>query len=345
MKVSKMNHNRHSHALDSLKLLFMLLIVIHHSNYFHALSHAYMAVDLFFMISGFLLMHTMIRKPEMNTARYLLSRLSKLYPHYLLSFAAMFLATSAYKDGSITLTKVLYSLPEMLLIQNLGIFSGGVNYPCWYLSVLIFASILIFFLGRVLSRQLFQTISILCACVSYGYILYFTGGSMETFATVGVFYLPFWRGMAGLFCGTLLYQLHGVLPVVFKKYRNGFLCLELVTLAASIVLMFFPGQVDGLILVCLFLLLLSIGSEYSFLERYSANSAISVAIRYEYAVFLNHAFVIGMVKKLFVERFCFPNPVNLAVLLSSLVIYSVITETFVSKTAQLLHQKIKKVNA
>ena len=341
-----MKSKKRSYALDGLKLLFIFLIVMHHSSYFsEILRHAYMAVDLFFMISGFLLMRTLISKQQMGTGAYFRSRISKLYPHYLLAFAAMFISVSVYKDEPINLNLILHSLPELLMIQNLGIFAGGVNYPCWYLSVLVYASILLFFLGRKLPRRWFNTIAVLCSCLSYGYILYFTGGKMETFATVGVLYLPFWRGMAGLFCGTLLYQLHGALPAVFKKYRNSFLCLELVTLAASIMLMFFPGQVDGLILVCLFLLLLSIGSEYSFLERYSANSIISVAIRYEYAVFLNHAFVIGMVKKLFVERFRLPDPVNLAVLLSVLVIYSVITETFVSKTAQFLHQKKKKVNA
>ena len=340
-----MNKNSRVCAMDSLKLLFMLLIVIHHSGYYSAvLRHAYMAVDLFFMISGFLLMHTMVKKPQINTGRYFLSRLSKLYPHYLLSFSAIFLSTSVYKAGTITFPMLLHALPELLLVQNLGIFSGGVNYPCWYLSVLVFAGTLVFFMGRVLPRRRFNILACLCAIVSYGYILCTNGGSMETFAIVGVFYLPFWRGMAGLLCGTLLYQLHSVLVSCYRKHCRFFRCLELLMLTASVVLMFSARRVDGVILVCMFLLLLSIGSEASLLERYSENPAVSVAIRYEYAVFLNHAFVIGMVKKLFVERFGFHAPLNLAVLLTVLVIYSVITETFVTRAVQSFRKRLEKVN-
>lgn len=339
-----MNRNYHSHALDGLKLLFMLLIVVHHSNYYHTiLRHAYMGVDLFFMISGFLLMHTMIRKPQMNTGGYFLSRICKLYPHYLFSFAAMFLSTSVYKAGTITLPLVLHSVPEMLLVQNLGFFSGGVNYPCWYLSVLVFAGTLVFFVGRILPRRGFNILAGFCATVTYGYILYSTGGSMETFATVGIFYLPFWRGMAGLFCGTLLYQLHDALQTFFRKYVNCFRVMELTSLTLVVVLMFFPGQVDGLILLCVFLLLLAVGSEGSVIERGANCAVVKNSIHYEYAVFLNHAFVIGVVKKFFVERFNFPAPFNLALLLAALVIYSVITENFISNLVRLLtHNEISR---
>ena len=340
-----MNHNRRSYAMDGLKLLFMLLIVVHHSSYYYdRLHHAYMAVDLFFMISGYLLIRTLRAKPQMGVGGYFLSRICKLYPHYLLSFAAMFLSTSVYKSGTITPAMLLRALPEMLLVQNLGIFIGGVNYPCWYLSVLVFAGVLIFFLGKKLPQGWFNALAVICAAVSYGFILHFTGGRMETFATVGMFYLPFWRGVAGLFCGTLLYQLHNTLQPVFRKYAGIFRVIELTSLTLAVVLMFFPGQVDGPILLCIFLLLLSVGSEKSVIERGSNCAAVKASIHYEYAVYLNHAFVIGMVKKLFVERFGFIAPINLAVLLTALVIYSVITQTLVTRAVQSFRKRTEKEN-
>lgn len=322
------------HALDGLKLLFMFLIVMHHSGYFSEnLHHAYMAVDLFFVISGFLLMRTLISKPKMDTGTYFRSRIRKLYPHYLLSFTAMYIAVSVYKGEPFNLNTILHSLPELLMIQNLGIFEGGVNYPCWYLSVLVYASVLLFFLGRLLPRRWFNTIAVLCSCFTYGYILYFTGGKMETFATVGVFYLPFWRGMAGLFCGTLLYQLHGSLQPVFRRHIKQFQALELTMLGVSVVMMFCSRKADGLILVSSFILLLAVGSEGSVWEHWMESPFVSAAIRYEYAVFLNHAFIIGLVKKLVPAHFSLPPMVKLAVLLVVLIPYSIITEIFVSKAA------------
>ena len=342
-----MTHNRRSHAMDGLKLLFMLLIVVHHSGfYFDVLHLAGTSVDLFFMISGYFLYHTLQKKPQMGAGSYLLSRYRKLYPHYLLSFVMMFLSTSVYRVGTITLSMLLRALPELLLVQNIGLFWGGVNYPCWHLSVLIYAGTFVFFLGRKLPRKCFHALGVLCAAAAYVYILCFPiDGKVEPFRTVGVFYLPFWRGMAGLFCGALLYEFHGLLQPVFRRYAVAFQVLEIGSLIGSVALMFSTALVDILIVICFFILLLCIGSETSVLEQLCSCSAVVRAIRYEYPVFLNHAFIIGMVKKLFVERFGFSAPVNLAVLLIVLVVYSVITEAVVRKSMAWFSRKRKKAAA
>ena len=341
-----MTHNYRSHAMDGLKLLFMLLIVVHHSGFYSGIfHHGYVAVDLFFMISGYFLQQTLQNKPHLHTGSYFLSRLRKLYPHHLFSFLVMFLATEVYRSGKISAVMLLVHLPEVLLVQNIGIFTGNVNYPCWYMSVLVFASLLVFYLGKKLPVKWFGTVAAICAAVVYSFILCYTGGSMETFAKLGVFYLPFWRGMAGLFCGSLLFLLHKRLCPLFARYSGAFRVLEIASLLILVSLMFFNPMTDGLILICIFLLLLCIGSGASVLERLCNCAAVKVAIRYEYPGFLNHAFVIGMVKKLFSDRFAFPPLVYLMVLLVALVIYSVITEAFVRKAMELLCTGRKKVSA
>lgn len=342
-----MNQNRRSHAMDGLKLLFMLLIVVHHSGYYFDVLHlAGTSVDLFFMISGYFLYHALQKKPNLGAGTYLLDRYRKLYPHYFLSFVVMFLSTSVYRVGTITLDMLLRALPEILLVQNLGFFWGGVNYPCWHLCVLIYAGTLVFFLGRKLPKKCFHALGLFCAIVAYVYILCFPlDGKIEPFRTVGVFYLPFWRGMAGLFCGALIYELHGSLQPVFRKYAAVFRVLEIASLIGSIALMFSSGLVDILIVICFFVLLLCVGSESSVLERLFHHPAVAASIRYEYPVFLNHAFVTGILRKLFVDHFGFPAPVNLAVLLIVLVVYSVITEAIVRKGMEWFSEKRKKAAA
>lgn len=340
-----MNHKNRTFALDGLKLLFMLLIVLHHSTYWKDIfHHGYMAVELFFVTSGYFLMRTLDHKPHMSAGTYMRSRLSRLYPHYLLSLVVMFLSTSVYRAGTITLPMVLRSIPELLLVQNLGIFSGGVNYPCWYLSVLFFAGALIFLLARKLPRKWFNVLGAVCAVSSYSAILVYARGSMETFARIGVFYLPFWRGMAGLFCATLLYQSHALLQPVFRKFARLFQVMEVLSLGAIIGLMFVPGRTDGPILLLILLLLLCVGSECSVVERLSDNPFVARAIHYEYAVFLNHAFVIGMVRKICQERLGLPPFINLPILLIALVVYSVMTQHFVSKATSVLFHRKEKVN-
>ncbi len=341
-----MTHNRRSHAMDGLKLLFMLIIVVYHSGYFYDhFQRGYMAVELFFMISGYMLMRTLRNKPQLTTGAYYRNRLVKLYPHYLFSFLVMFLATSVYRAGTISWSMLLRSLPEMLMVQNLGIFPGGVNYPCWYLPVLVYGGMLVFFLGRSLSRKWFCILGTICSIAVYSFILSLTGGKMETFARVGIFYLPFWRGVAGLFCGAILYELHELLQNVFQKYSTAFRVIELSGLVGAIGLMFCHSVFDGPILISIFFLLLSVGSEKSILEQWSQCHFVSGAIQYEYAVFLNHAFVISMVGKVIVARFD-PSPVlKLTILLVALVGYSIVTETLIQKGVNMFSKTRKKVKA
>lgn len=57
---------------------------------------------------------------------------------------------------------------------------------------------------------------------------------------------------------------------------------------------------------------------------------------------MNHAFVIGMVKKICRDMLGLPLFVNLPVLLIALVIYSVMTQLFVSKTTSIFSAKKRR---
>lgn len=166
---------------------------------------------------------------------------------------------------------------------------------------------------------------------------------METFDTVGVFYLPFWRGVAGLLCGMLLYQLHRKLPLQSAYLLQSMQILELLALALSVGLMFHPGQVDGVILIGLFVLLICSGNPKSVIERVSNCAAVRWGIRYEYAVFLNHAFVIGMVRKVFGDFLGVSAPIQFFAVLVFTVIYSVATQKLVNMSFSLFGNR-KKVS-
>lgn len=144
----------------------MLLIVLHHTAFWKDIFlHGYMAVELLIVTSGYFLMHTLDHKPQMRAGVYMRSRFSKLYPHYLFSLVVMFLSTSVYRNGTITLQIIWNTIPELLLVQNLGIFTGGLNSPCWYMSVLFNAGALVFFPARKLPRKLFNVLGAVCAAV------------------------------------------------------------------------------------------------------------------------------------------------------------------------------------
>ena len=70
------------------RFCFAIGIAIMHFGYYNGF---YIAVDFFFMLSGFLLMTSMARHPDWSVWKIFKGRLAGLYPHYLLSFLLGFL--------------------------------------------------------------------------------------------------------------------------------------------------------------------------------------------------------------------------------------------------------------
>lgn len=319
-----------NYAFDGLKLLFVLIIVVHHSHYLdNYLFHGYIGVEFFFIASGYMLMRTTMIKPELSSKHYMFQRLKRIYPHYLFSFFVYFLLMMVYKFRELNFSFFFKGITEVLMIQNLGIFSGGYNYPCWYISVLFYASIFVYFLWKHLPSKVFYIIGICCSIVVYGYILYFNNGILETWDTHLIFYLPFWRGISGIIVGMLIYMLHQ--KINFKKYSFLFLVSEIISLILILVLMCIPQNIDMFIFLSIILLVISIGSPYSLISKLSNISIVSIGTYYEYSIFLNHAFIIAVFDKIIN---IFPKPiivVKLPILILAIIIYSIITTKLVDR--------------
>lgn len=132
-------------SLSLLKILCTLLIIVHHTEYFYGvLNRGYIAVEFFFVVSGYLMIRKHELQSDLTTLQYTKARIRRLFPEYLFALAAvvivraLILCDSPYKHW--------YSpMVEMVMLQNVGIPlpHESANYPCWYLSVLFYGSILI----------------------------------------------------------------------------------------------------------------------------------------------------------------------------------------------------------
>lgn len=322
-----------NYAFDGLKLLFIFIVAIHHTGFLNKyMFHGYMSVDFFFIVSGYMLMRTATLKPKLSVKGYSLQRFEKIYPHYLFSFIVFFILSVIYKFKEVNGAFFFKGLTEMLMVQNLGIFSGGYNYPCWYISVLFYSGILLYFLLKHLPQKVFYIIGIFCSITVYGYISYFNNGILEIWDTVFVFYLPLWRGIAGIITGMLIYILHQ--KIDFNKYKNLFCILEVLSLVTILVLMCIPQNIDLFILIAIIFLIVAIGNPRSLISRFSNNSIVLRGIRYEYAIFLNHAVVISVFNKIIFDNFRLPTIIKLTIILLAIVVYSIITTKLVKRMVQ-----------
>lgn len=272
-------------AFDLVKIVCTVIIILHHTEFFYGiLNRGYIAVEFFFIASGFFLYHSFKNKPEVSTIHYFLKRARRLYPEYWFAFLVLFIARLFVH--TIPYSHWYSPILELLMLQNVGIpfEHEGINYPCWYLSVLLFGGTLVYFFLRRLSRNIFN---IVATIISIGVYLFFISQSLniEQWGTVGVFYLPFWRGMADMMIGTLIYQLPNP-----KKIFS--IIVECGSCLAILILLRLNGRFDYLTVVFVVLLTWVIKSKDSVLKKIANLKIVNIVSKYQYGIYVNHICVI-----------------------------------------------------
>lgn len=137
-------------ALTALKGFFILIIVLHNTSLVDPLFDAIPGVafitlyggalgnSMFFLLSGFLLAwgyRERIMAGRISLQDYLLRRLKKIYPLYLITnIVALLTAISRYGISALQLEKLAFTL---LLQNGGGLGQGGpYNSPTWFVSAL-----------------------------------------------------------------------------------------------------------------------------------------------------------------------------------------------------------------
>lgn len=322
-----------SHALDGSKVLFMLIMILHHGIVFpNYNARGYIVVEFFFMVSGYLIMRMIDTHPDMTVKQYFLRRWSKLYPHYLFSFIMMLGFTIIKIWGCFRRDQIFPIIQEALTIQTLPFMGSAINYPCWYLSVLIWGGLIVFAALKKLNKKICLIMSTICIVLTYGYTL-ITYQQMETWDSLwGVIKLPFWRGVAGMLLGAGIYSVAGWIEKrdYYRKYKVLFIIAELLSFAVTGILLMTKGAyLDAIMIVTFAVMVLTIVSPYSIMEKLSNNRVVKFCAKYEYAMYLNHALIIYCFGMLFVYRMEVPKWFHVIGLILMVFLYSVCTTEFI----------------
>lgn len=194
------------------RIIFTILITLLHSNYIEkdmANIGWYLAVDYFFIISGFWVINSCERKEEV-TSVYMLKRISKLYPHQLFSFIVIFtwffLRQGKTELGGELLKHLGEALPFTYFIFDSG-YAGNYpfNFSVWYLSVLLLSSLVIYYFVQR-HKELFCVVIAPCIII-FGYsYLYKNCISLNTGSSIGFFFNEYYlRGFTDMSLGVMLY--------------------------------------------------------------------------------------------------------------------------------------------
>jgi peptidoglycan/LPS O-acetylase OafA/YrhL len=261
-------------------------------------DHGYLAVDLFFVLSGFIISLSYSIHFEIFSwgayARFLGLRLGRIYPlhlfmmvMFLLNPLAIILASHEHSPGS--RYGVSYYVMSLLLIQNWG-FTRDLawNVPAWSISVewfayLVFPGIVV--LERWASTGLRAITGILIALV----VLYY---STQLFGD-GITENGLIRCLLEFTVGSLVYKITRQQPTVQTYHSEAavILCFALMTAVITVAIPPYPASA-----LAWSALIFGLSTKNGILSRILSNKIIYRLGEYSYSTYLVHYFVRDWVK-------------------------------------------------
>jgi len=204
--------------LDVTKLAFTFMIAV-----FHLWAHysgvnargGFIAVEFFFILSGFFLMmqseQALERRP--SALKYSWDKAKKLYPHYIVSFLALFLYLNVaveHNSPSKTLERLFRQASEVFMLYGTILSDEKTriyNSMTWYLSVLLIVGYILWALLKEHKAAVLTAAPVVIFWI-YAYMAYTRGNTnnWRTHICFGVLDYAALRGIAGMLLGCLAYE-------------------------------------------------------------------------------------------------------------------------------------------
>lgn len=219
---------KRNYSIELLKLYFAICIAFGHANRLRegfgtsipSISSG-MIVVLFYILSGFFLVKSFDSGKYSDPWNYSLARLKRIYPYYIVAFLLLF----TYENLQLLyhvkdfIRALFMSLPEIFLVQNVGVFPGGINYPLWQMCCLVVASHVLFGL-LMWNRQ--ATLNVICPvfaiCTFTALANAYGGDRIDMWQVLGeFFYGQLIRATGSLALGMLAYT---PINLILKALEN-----------------------------------------------------------------------------------------------------------------------------
>ena len=218
----------HFVTLDGLRGVAALAVVIFHRRWWfdtHFIDHAYLAVDFFFLLSGFVIAcaySDRLRSGRMSVTSFVRIRVVRLWPLIVLGalLGSFVLIGQAFADGSRTgILKALIALPLAALVLPAPAFLThqpfSVNQPSWSLFFEFIANLAYGMVARWLTERRLIVIVAISAVMLAGVILFSGYGIGVGYRWSTLLYgIP--RVLFPFFFGLLIYEWYkrGALPAI-----------------------------------------------------------------------------------------------------------------------------------
>lgn len=251
---------------------------------------------MFFVLSGYFIVRSFDsgKYAEGGSLAYVKARIKRIYLYYIIAFVVLFMVqyVAQWKGEVVLKEAIKHSLPEIFLIQNIGIFNGGINYPLWQMCTLIVGSYLLF--GMLMWKRNF-VIRVICpilAILTYTYLENVYGDHIVAIWEVqyGFFYVPLLKAIGSLALGMALYELINCIVIKSETWKMGHLIITGLSLIMLVFYRWNNGNAQAIIaFVGLMICCLSSKGIVSWLFN---RKCFKIAEKLSLSIYLNHAMII-----------------------------------------------------
>jgi peptidoglycan/LPS O-acetylase OafA/YrhL len=275
-------------SLDGLRGIAAIAVMAFHFNVFFLpqaqlplplLGHAYLAVDLFFLLSGFVMAHVYGHALASNWRghwrRFALARFARIYPSFFVTTFAVLVLARLYPIPTRLVSFSVHSLAlQPPLMQQWSGLSW--NYPSWSISTEAEAYLyFVLFAGFLITGRHPRLIAVCCLGILL--LLNISGGSLNYYVGLPAIL----RTIAGFSLGVLLYRSH--------SRRSGSPRQWVGLISAIFAITFAVTKID-LLAVLAFACFIYYSVSADDLPTKLLNSHISVALgNWSYSIYLLHA--------------------------------------------------------
>lgn len=302
--MSNVQGRKQGNSIYIWRIVFTVLIMVMHFNNMYSkvyenprvTSGWHIAVEFFFIVSGFLLMTRADSTKAIGETpiQYTISRYKKLYPEYLFALLLTWGVTSFVTQRGLKLSilTLLGNWEELFLLQCIGLnrfpFLSNVT---WYISVMIIAGFIIYYLVTNHRKIYIQFLLPVSIVVIYSYLYRSNGGldywiqTENLWLNEGVF-----RGFMDMNIGVAIYLIYKQAEKIewSRASQYIFFMLEIVCYGFVIVMAIrHGGEYDfALLSILAFAVLLSFMNHI--FQDFYASKGLKYVNELTYAMYLNH---------------------------------------------------------
>lgn len=316
-------------SLELWRIVFTIGVAIMHAGHPNGF---YIAVDFFFMLSGYLTFKGIDANSEQSGWSIFVHKISRLWPQYFVAFLMM-LTWNVYvrQDTVVNIAYLADHLYELFFLQILFPAGNLINGITWYISATVICLPLVIYMLKH-HRHLYESlIAPFCALFLYGYLLSNWAHVDFGFAWLGGVNGGLLRGLGGLSAGVFLYYISNRSKSLIEGINPNLLATMEFLIGATIIgwsVFVRQTKMDGIEVILLGVLIILSFHEYGWFERVAKHPIVAYLGRISYSIYLNQLFVCGIVWRLpvFTDNDCLKTCLYVAVL----ILFSMLTDQVVS---------------